>query len=259
MYFKTIDFSKYSSIKIGPITQVAIIEDEYDFCDEFLIGAAFNLLISDTPPRLCALSDKFDFIRLENDSLFVGAATMAGQVYSFTKKYNICGFEFLFHLPGTIGGLVAMNAGMKEYEIFDVIKRVRFASGWINASEIPHSYRFTNLPGIIFEVEFYAKQGFKSELLGVFSKMRENQPKEPSAGSFFKNPPNDYAGRLIEAVGLKGHKIGNAAFSAKHANFLINIGNATFYDAISLVELAEKMIYEEFGIALEREVKVLGL
>jgi UDP-N-acetylmuramate dehydrogenase len=88
-------------------------------------------------------------------------------------------------------------------------------------------------------------------------KLRNNQPKEPSAGSAFKNPQDDYAGRLIEAVGLKGYRYGDMEFSNLHSNFLVNLGNGSFEEAIHLLKLAKKRVADEFGITLEEEIKLL--
>lgn len=257
MYFKTIDFSKYSSLKIGSIHSVAVIESVQDSFDGVIIGAAFNLLVSNNPPPLAILGKEFDYIKEEDGFIKIGAATMAGRVYSYAKANNIAGFEYLAHLPGTMGGLIAMNAGMKEYEIFNNLRSVLFSNGYKNANEIEHGYRFAKLNSIAYEAVFIKKDGFDATLVELFAKMRANQPKEPSAGSFFKNPPNDYAGRLLETVGLKGHKIGGVAFSEKHANFLVNLGGASFDDAFELINLAKKRVYEKFKITLENEVKII--
>ena len=88
-------------------------------------------------------------------------------------------------------------------------------------------------------------------------KLRDNQPKDPSAGSAFKNPPGDYAGRLIEAVGLKGVRRGDMAFSNIHANFLVNLGKGRFDDAIYLINLAKERVYKEFNIVLKEEIKIV--
>lgn len=236
---------------------MAVLESTQDVFDGVLIGAAFNLLLSNNPPPLAILGKEFDYIKEEDGFIKIGAATMAGRVYSYAKANNIAGFEYLAHLPGTVGGLLAMNAGMKEYEIFNNLHSVLFADGYMEANKIEHGYRFAKLNSIAYEAVFVKKIGFDIALVELFAKMRANQPKEPSAGSFFKNPPNDYAGRLIEAVGLKGHKIGGAAFSEKHANFLVNLGSASFDDANSLINLAKKRVFEEFGITLENEVKII--
>ena len=105
--------------------------------------------------------------------------------------------------------------------------------------------------------EFKISRGFDVSLAADFAAKRANQPKGASFGSCFKNPPNDAAGRLIEAAGLKGHAIGGAKFSEQHANFIINFGGASFEDVMSLIDLARKRVLQRFGVALELEVKIL--
>ena len=105
--------------------------------------------------------------------------------------------------------------------------------------------------------EFKISRGFDVSLAADFAAKRANQPKGASFGSCFKNPPNDAAGRLIEAAGLKGYRVGGAKFSEQHANFIINFGGASFEDVIALINLAQSRVFEEFGIELETEVVVL--
>ncbi len=255
---RSIDFKKYSSIKIGPTLEVWIIErEDEDRKEFFIIGGANNLLISDNPPPLAMLSKKYSYIEHKDNKLFIGAATPGGVVHSFCKRYNIGGFEFLKSLPGTIGGMVKMNAGLKKYEIFNNLLAIKTKRGYIPKSEIDFGYRYTDIEDTVFEAVFEIKDTFSKDRVEMFQNLRKNQPKDPSAGSCFKNPKGDYAGRLIEAVGLRGFRVGGAAFSEKHANFLVNINNATFKDAFDLIRLAQKRVYENFGIKLEREIKVL--
>ena len=222
-----------------------------------MIGGANNLLISSTPPPLAMLSKRFSTIMIEEDHLHIGAAMMSGRIHSFCKKHDIAGFEYLSKLPGTLGGLLKMNAGMKEDEIFNSLVKIRTEDGWIAKDEIAHGYRYADISGIVYEAVFQITKGYSVEKLETFSKMRYNQPKEPSAGSVFKNPKDDFAGRLIEAVGLKGVREGGAMFSPVHANFLVNVDHASFDDAIFLIELAQKRVYEKFGIMLENEVQII--
>jgi UDP-N-acetylmuramate dehydrogenase len=153
--------------------------------------------------------------------------------------------------------MVAMNAGVKDKEIFNIIKRIKIGSKWIDKEQIDYGYRYAKLGGIATEVELEVKRGFNKILQDELNALRANQPKEPSAGSCFKNPDGDYAGRLIEAVGLKGKRVGNMAFSEVHANFLVNLGGGEFEDAIYLIELAKERIYKEFGVALVEEIKIV--
>ena len=254
MNTKTIDFSKFSSIRIGPIVEVALIENDVVPEGRFIIGAANNVLISPTPPPLMILSKEYDFIRYESDGLHIGGGTPGGRVVSFCKKHDIAHFEYLSKLPGTLGGMLKMNAGLKEYEIFNHLIAIRTQSGWKRKEEIEYGYRKTSINEVIFEALFEAEQGYSLDRYEMFNWMRSNQPQDPSAGSCFKNPPNDYAGRLIEAVGLKGERHGAMAFSDVHANFLVNTGGGTYDDAISLIHEAQTRVKQQFDIDLQCEI-----
>jgi UDP-N-acetylmuramate dehydrogenase len=258
MNTKTIDFSKFSSIRVGPVVEVAIIENDSLPEGCVIVGAANNLLVSPAPPPLMILSKEYDFIRIEDNRLIIGAATPGGRVVSFCKKNDIAHFEYLSKLPGTLGGMIKMNAGLKEYEIFNHLIAIRTISGWIAKEQIEYGYRKTSINEVVFEAAFELEAGFSLERLEMFAQMRSNQPHEPSAGSCFKNPPGDYAGRLIEAVGLKGKRIGGMAFSEVHANFLVNYGDGAFEDAISLIHEAQARVSTQFGIALQCEIVILG-
>lgn len=256
----TIDFSKYSSIKVGGIVEVALLEDCTEpYQNHTIIGACNNVLMGLQPPPLLKISKIYDFIRIEDGTFTIGAATPSGKIASFCKKNNIADFEFLSHLPGTLGGLVFMNAGLKEYEIFNNLISITTCEGVFLKKEIVYGYRYTDIKSPILEATFALSYGFSKEKLEMFKKMRQNQPKTPSAGSCFKNPKGDFAGRLIEAVGLKGLKIGGMEFSSQHANFLVNVGNGTFDEAIYLIQEAQKRVYDTFGIWLECEIAVLDV
>ncbi|MCX6075377.1 MAG: UDP-N-acetylmuramate dehydrogenase [Campylobacterales bacterium] len=270
MNSKLIDFSRFSSIKIGGSLDVFILEEasEYDK-DYYLIGACNNTLIGTQPPPLMILSKKYDYIKIEENLLKIGAATPSGKIASFCKKHDIANFEFVSHLPGTLGGLVKMNAGLKEYEIFNNLISVSTCvascseemplgfDGVKKREEINFGYRFTDIQTPILKATFTLSHGFDRDKVELFKKMRLNQPNMPSAGSCFKNPVGDYAGRLIEAVGLKGYRVGGMEFSEMHANFLVNADNGSFDDAIFLIQEAQKRVYEQFGIWLENEIIVL--
>ena len=196
-------------------------------------------------------------MEIKDSYLEVGCAVKTGRLLSFAKKHNIANLEFIAKLPGTIGGMVAMNAGVKSYEIFNHIIEVEIDGKWIKKEDIEFGYRFAKLNGVATRVRLNLEYGYSENLKRELIKLRDNQPKEPSAGSAFKNPPGDYAGRLIEAVGLKGVRRGDMAFSNIHANFLVNLGKGNFEDAIYLINLAKKRVKENFNINLQEEVKIL--
>jgi len=258
MYTKTIDFSKYSSIKIGQPTEVLMIEKGDEIPKgRYLIGGANNLLISPTPPPLMMLSKDFAFIEQKGSMLEIGAAIPTGRIVSYAKKHDIAGFEFCSKLPGTLGGMLAMNAGVKEYEIFNILHSVEIGGEWALKDDILHGYRFAELGDIATTARFEIHKGYSQKLNDELKVMRSNQPSIPSAGSAFKNPKGDAAGRLIDAVGLKGFRKRKMAWSEVHANFLVNLGGGTFEDAMHLIELAKNNVLKEFGIKLKEEIKIL--
>lgn len=253
---KSIDFSKFTSIKIGPVKDVEILDENSEF-DGVVIGGGNNILMSDNPPKLGILDKKFNFIKIENNFLVIGGACKSGVIYNFCKKNNIGGFEFLKNIPGTLGGLVTMNAGVKEFEICNKIVSIKTNLKEISKQEANFSYRKSSIEGIILEAKFEINEKFDEILSEKINSKRSNQPKGYSFGSCFKNPNGYYAGKLIEDVGLKGVKIGNVGFSEMHANFLINYGGGKFSDAVFLIELAKKEVFEKFGVELKSEVVIL--
>ncbi len=255
--YKKVDLSKSSSIHIGPLADVYMI-DSYAYPeDAYLIGFLNNILVGPDHPPLMRLSKTFDFIRLEDGRLRIGAATPGGKIVSFCKRHDIAHFEFMAHLPGTLGGMLQMNAGLKSYEVFEYLLDIRTRDRSVKKADIDYGYRRTDIDEVVFEASFRVEEGFDLSKIEMFKQMRSNQPRDPSAGSCFKNPPGDYAGRLIEAVGLKGHRIGDMQFSDVHSNFLVNLGKGSFEDAMVIIKLAEKRVLEQTGISLEREVIIL--
>ncbi|RXJ55409.1 UDP-N-acetylmuramate dehydrogenase [Candidatus Marinarcus aquaticus] len=255
-FTKTIDFSRYSSIHIGPTQEVLVINEIGDYSQHQIIGRANNLLISSKPHNFAVLGDAFDYIKQENDKLYVGCATSSGKLLTYTKKHDIAHLEFLAKLPGNLGGLVKMNAGLKSFEVFNYIHSIKTKEGYIKKEDIEYSYRHTKIESIVYEVVFNIEKGFSKQRLDEFIKMRDNQPHTPSAGSCFKNPQGDFAGRLIEAVGLKGFEKGDMSFSNQHANFLVNNGKGTFEEALFLIQLAQQRVKEQFDIELETEITI---
>lgn len=252
---KIIDFKRYSSIKIGPQKEVLVINEIGDYKDYQIIGRANNLLISpNCEKKFAILGDEFDYIRKEGSLLYVGCATTSGKLLTYTRKNDIKNLEFLAKLPGNLGGLVKMNAGLKSWEVFNYIHSIKTKDGYIKKEDIDFSYRETKIDTIIYEVVFNLEYGFSNEMLKEFTRMRDNQPHIASAGSCFKNPKGDFAGRLIEAVGLKGIKKGDMSFSEQHANFLVNYGTGSFEDALYLIELAKEKIKEKFNIDIKEEI-----
>lgn len=255
-YFKEIDFSKYSSLHIGPISEVLVINEIGSYDEYQILGRANNVLISPSHPKFAVLGETFDYIEQKNGLLYVGCATKSGKLLSYAKRNDLANLEFLGKLPGNLGGLVKMNAGLKQWEIFNYIHSIKTNKGYIKKEDIQYSYRNTKIDTIVYEVVFNIEEGFSKEKADMFKKMRDNQPQMPSAGSCFKNPKDDFAGRLIQEIGLKGHKYGGMGFSEEHANFLVNHGNGTYEEAIYMIDLAKNKIKEQFNIDIEQEIIV---
>lgn len=262
MQTKLINFATYSSLKIGSPIEVSLIQSPKD-CSLALsqnmqiIGKANNLLVSPKAKNLAILDKTFSYITDCGEYIEVGGAYSSGRIFSYFKSHNLGGLEFLQALPGSLGGLVKMNAGMKQYEIKSILHSINVNGEWHNVSSFPMNYRDSGITGIILAARFYKKEGFDATLHTQCNALRKHHPKEPSCGSCFKNPKGDYAGRLLESAGLKGYRINDIALSEQHANFLVNKGKATFEDALALIKFAKKRVFELSGIALECEVQIL--
>lgn len=255
---KIIDFSKYCSIKIGACLPVEIVDSVEEMpSGAKIIGYGNNLLISPRAKNLATLGEAYDYICDEGDFIEVGGSASSGKIYRYFRDFDFAGLEFLGALPGSLGGLVKMNAGMKEYEMKNTLHSVCIDGEWVDAKNLDMGYRNTDIKGVIFAARFKKIQGFRQELVEIFKMMRSSHPKKPSCGSCFKNPPGDFAGRLLESVSLKGYNVKKVAFSQEHANFLINLGGGEFEDAINLIEIAKKRVFEQYGIALEEEVIII--
>lgn len=240
-----------------------------------VLGRGSNLLVKDGGVRGLAIILRGALALFERggekgDLVFAGAGLHLSECLSACRQEGLGGLEFLAGIPGTVGGAVAMNAGAWGKEAGDVVRRVeimlptgeRIAG---DRADLRFSYRRFAMPegAVIVKVAFQCipeKPHVVAERMARYLEQRKRtQPLEyPSGGSVFKNPPRDYAGRLIEKVGLKGFRIGGAMISGKHANFIVNTGEATAGDVLALMETAKKKVKEETGVDLELEIRVVG-
>ena len=236
-----------------------------------MLGNGSNMLLSDKGFEGIAIRLVGDFKRLEwtETGLLVGAGIANSKVLRSLKKARRAGLGSLAGVPGTIGGAIRMNAGTYLGEIGDAVDWVEWMSDGMvhrsSAADLQFRYRRVGLPwsAIILRTHLLTRTNdVDTELDSIqhhLNRRKETQPLHlPSCGSVFKNPKGDYAGRLIETVGLKGHQIGDAQISVKHANFIVNLGVATAQDVASLIRLARETVYVETGIELEPEVRREG-
>jgi UDP-N-acetylmuramate dehydrogenase len=237
-----------------------------------IIGSGSNFLVRDKGFNgiLFKLGKNFNLITLQENCIEVGASVLDANLSKFTQLKNIKNFEFFSGIPGSIGGAIKMNAGCYGSETKDVLKEVTTidANGKKNIltkSQINLSYRNSILPkgDIIISAKFLKKEGRKEEIIDNVKKIRimrkDSQPiQSKTSGSTFKNPPNNYAAKLIEMSGCKKLGVGDVYVSDKHANFLINTNNATATQIEELGNIIIDKVYNKFNIKLEWEVKIIG-
>ncbi|NHA96447.1 UDP-N-acetylmuramate dehydrogenase [Helicobacter pylori] len=258
MLEKTIDFSRYSSVKIGTPLKVSVLENDNEISQEHqIIGLANNLLIAPSAKNLALLGKNYDYICDHGGCIEIGGAANASKIFNYFRVHDLGGLEFLGQLPGTLGALVKMNAGMKEFEIKNVLESACINNEWLGSEALGLSYRNSKFNGVVLRARFKKTHGFRQEVLKACQSMRKSHPKLPNFGSCFKNPPNDHAGRLLEGAGLRGYCLKRVGFAREHANFLVNLGGAGFEEALDLIELAKTRVLQEYGIHLEEEVKIL--
>lgn len=253
----------------------------------YFVGLGSNLLVRDGGLRgtVVFTHRALRNIRIEPDgeALYAEAGVASPKVARYAATHDLAGAEFLAGIPGTLGGALAMNAGCFGGETWNVIANVTTIDrgGALHKrarDDYETSYRHVRLkaqgtrrkaPGSDAPEEWFVaarlllSPGDRNKLMfnikELLLKRLSTQPlDEPNAGSVFRNPEGDFAARLIEACGLKGRAIGSARISAKHANFIVNPGGARAADIEALIELAERSVEEKFGIALEREVRIVG-
>jgi len=237
-----------------------------------ILGKGTNLIVRDKGVRgwVISLSQGMKKIHVDGEVVEAEAGLLLRRLVQFSIQKGLTGLEPFFGIPGTVGGGLAMNAGAWGAELKDVLLSMTLMKedGEIverPRSKLRFSYRGLVIPTswIILKGRLQLKKGKKEEILErvkSYSEMRrKRQPLDyASAGSIFKNPKEGPAGKWIEEVGLKGFRIGQAMISERHANFIINLGKAKAEEVIRLIEVIETKVYQENGISLEREVKVVG-
>ena len=276
---------RYTSFRIGGLAEVMAfpertedLSEAVDYCEEKglpwrVIGKGTNLLVRDggIDEVIINLSQTFHNVETTNDSTVrVGVGMRLARLVKFCQVSGLAGVEFAAGIPGTVGGAIVMNAGADGREIANVIHKVSIYRPGLGITDIERknlkfSYRDLEKPeGAIFlEAQFTLSQGdpvnIREEIVESLKKRRNSQPLSlPSAGSIFKNPPGDYAGRLIEKADLKSKRIGDAQVSEKHANFIVNRGRARARDVIELIELVRAEVKKRSGVELELEVEIIG-
>lgn len=239
-----------------------------------VIGRGSNLLVKDGGIRgvVFQLQDAFDYLQINDTMVTAGAAFSTILLAGRTAKAGLTGMEFAGGIPGNVGGAVYMNAGAHGSEVSKVLHSAEVLTEtgqWLSLSneELKFRYRTSILQneirGIVTEATFQLTFGDAAQitrsLTSFKDRRRKTQPLQyPCAGSVFRNPAGDHAGRLVEAAGLKGYRIGDAEISSLHGNFIINLGQAKASDVLALIQHARQTVAEKFGVELVPEVEVIG-
>lgn len=275
--------AEYTSFKIGGCCPILVKPNggkclcellkafKREQCAYRVMGKGSNLLISDkgVDCPVIMISADMGKIEFDGDKVTVGSGAALISVCREAAEKGFSGLEFAYGIPGSVGGAVYMNAGAYGGEMKNIVLGCTFADEQgelhkMKKEDMELSYRhsfFSGKPFIITEVEFQLQSGDKKEIRKKMSELmkrrRDKQPLEfPSAGSTFKRPEGDFAGRLIEEAGLKGFAAGGAQVSEKHCGFVINRGTATFDDVMGVIGEVKRRVKERSGRELECEVIV---
>lgn len=238
-----------------------------------VVGKGSNILVKDQgiPGVTIILDGELARVEEMDEGLItVGGGLALTALLSYCRQQELTGLEFLSGIPGTLGGALAMNAGAWGQEIGAFVKEIQVITGpgrweiW-GRPQLSFSYRSLVLPqGTVIakawlQLERSGAERVSSKISEYMDRRRQTQPlSEPSAGSVFKNPGNDFAGRLIEEAGLKGKQIGGAMISRMHGNVIVNTGGAKAKDILALMTLARDRVKAMTGIELETEIKIIG-
>lgn len=239
----------------------------------FILGNGSNLLVSDEGYRgvIIQLYRNYGGLTVEGTEIRAGAGVLLSQIAATARNESLTGFEFAGGIPGTLGGAVVMNAGAYGGELKDVLKEAVVMDREGNIFTVPveklaMGYRTSLVKTagyLVLEAVIFLKKGSQEEIRDTMKDLADRriskQPLEyPSAGSTFKRPEGYFAGKLIMDAGLRGYQVGGAQVSEKHCGFVINKGNATAADVLTLIENVREKVQEQFGVTLEPEVKFLG-
>jgi UDP-N-acetylmuramate dehydrogenase len=275
--------AKHTSLHIGgPAEFYVRVTTERDLVDAvrvarenelvvFLLGAGTNLLVADQGMKGVVIHNDWSETSVDGTTITASSGTPMASVAAVAARNGILGLEWMATVPGTVGGAVHGNAGaygketkddLLDAELMDLNGRTWTAPN----ADLGFAYRHSVLQGtptIVLRARFRGAPGEREtavrRIKEIANDRMSKQPlAQPNTGSIFRNPPGDHAGRLIEAAGLKGLTEGGAMVSTKHANFIVNIGDASAMDVKRLIELCQRTVKEKFAVDLVPEVELVG-
>jgi UDP-N-acetylmuramate dehydrogenase len=294
---ENVPLRRYTSARIGgpaeALLEVNSGEELVDACLTFwrleapflILGGGANVLVSDDGVRGVTLINRARQVRFDETgtppTVWAESGANLGAVARQAAAHGLAGLEWAAGIPGTIGGAVVGNAGAHSGDmagnllVAEILHHDRGKEQW-RVEQLEYQYRSSVLKrqktdlgelvgsphtvvlAALLKLEHGDPQQIQARLDEFTAQRRRTQPPGASMGSMFRNPPGDYAGRLIEAAGLKGARSGDAQISSLHANFFVNTGAATAQDVYRLIRLVQKTVYEKFGVQLELEVELVG-
>ncbi|MDB4040615.1 UDP-N-acetylmuramate dehydrogenase [Methylophilaceae bacterium] len=282
--YKNIDLKNFNSWKVGGKAEQFLICDNKDTLASYIktrkikppitfIGLGSNLLIRDGGVKgaVVIMHGGLSVINRENELIYVEAGVSCSKLAKFAAKEGLNNSAFFAGIPGTIGGSLAMNAGCYGSETWDYVNKVLMIN--LNGDQIVRSradfkINYRDVKNYNNDESFLAawfnfpegnKEDAEKKIKDLLAHRKNTQPLNwPTAGSTFRNPIDNFAAKLIEDCGLKGYQIGGAKVSEKHANFIINIGNATALDIENIITYIQKIVFEKKNIQLFREIKIIG-
>ncbi len=286
---KNIEMKEYTSFKAGGKAAELIIVESVDELRQVLaeidreqkpyliLGNGSNTLVKDSgfAGTVVKLGENFNQVKAHGETgekLVCGCSALMSSVAKFALAESLTGFEFASGIPGSIGGAVFMNAGAYGGEMKDIVESVNLVSRdgrilrTVSCAEMDFSYRHSILQEtgeVAVSVVLRLSKGNSAEISDTMRELtrrrNEKQPVQyPSAGSFFKRPEGFFAGKLIQDAGLKGISVGRAQVSELHSGFIVNKGGATATDIIDLMHLVQNTVFDQFGVQLEPEVRIIG-
>ena len=282
---KDISLSTLTTYKTGGIAKLVVYPNNINNLKQmlklihkynikyFILGKGSNTLFSDKEFNGVIIKlDKLNNFKIKQTEIYVESGMILSKLVQASVKNELTGLEFAIGIPGTIGGAIYMNAGAYGNNMSNIVKSVIVLNEKFQIKEIPleklkFDYRYSifqaNKNLICVAANIKLEHGTHDE---IASKIKENllkrknsQPLEyPSAGSVFRNPEGNYAGKIIEELGLKGKNIGGAEISTKHANFIINKNNASSSDILNLIKLVQKEVKDKYKIDLKLEQQLVN-
>lgn len=280
---QNVDLSKYTTYKLKANADYMIYPESINELIKLIkylkeknikykiIGGGSNLIFESNYNGVLIKLDSFDKLIIEDTKIKVGAGYNLMKLALKTCRLGLTGMEFATGIPGTVGGAIYNNSGAYKSDMGYIVESITVLTPELEIKklynkDLKYHYRTSFLKDnpdyVCLEATIILKHGDKQEILSVIedrkSRRLMSQPLEyPSAGSVFRNPEGNYAGKLIEDVGYKGKKIGGAKVSEKHANFIINNGNATGSDIITLINEIKQKVKEQFDIDLILEQEIV--